>query len=280
MKRAAALFELTRPVNNLITLAAIYLGAIVSVDFYFSREILLASLSGMLISAGGNVINDYFDLEVDRANKPHRSLPSGKVTKTGALVLYLILSAAGLFLSALVNRSAFIIAGAAVVGLFFYSASLKLELFWGNFTVAFISALAFLYGGASVGNPGGPLIPAVFAFLYHFGREVLKDLEDMEADGLRRSRSIPLVFGQKPAQWITALTFFLLMVATIVPFTMKIYGWIYLVVVVFGVDFLLVYIVSSMLRDSTAANLSRLSRLLKLGMVIGIVAVFLGSRGL
>jgi geranylgeranylglycerol-phosphate geranylgeranyltransferase len=280
MKRAAALLELTRPVNNLITLVAVYLGAIISVDFYFSLEMLLASLSGMLISAGGNVINDYFDLEVDRASKPHRPLPSGRVTSTGALSFYLFLSTIGLILSALVNRSAFIIAGAAVVGLFFYSASLKLELFWGNFTVAFISALAFLYGGVSVRNPGGALIPAVFAFLYHFGREVLKDLEDMEADRLRRSRSIPLVLGEKPAQRITALSFFLLTVATVVPFATKVYGWIYLVVVVFGVDLLLVYIVSSMLRDTTAANLSRLSRLLKIGMVIGIVAVFLGSRGL
>jgi len=280
MKKLTALFELTRPINNLIAFMAVYLGGVISVDFYFSREIILASLSGMLISAGGNVINDYFDLEVDRVNKPQRPLASGRVSPTVALASYLVVSVVGLIISVLINRSTFLIAGAAVVGLFFYSASLKLELFWGNFTVAFVSALAFLYGGASVGNARGALIPAVFAFLYHFGREVLKDLEDMEADRLRRSRSIPLACGKRAAQRIILFTFALLIIATILPFALKIYGWIYLLVVIVGVDLLLIYIAFSTLRDSSPVSLSRLSRLLKFGMVIGIVAVFLGSRGL
>lgn len=280
MKKLTALFELTRPINNLIAFMAVYLGGIISVDFYFSREIILASLSGMFISAGGNVINDYFDLEVDRVNKPHRPLPSGRVSPTVALASYLVVSVVGLIISVLINRSTFLIAGAAVVGLFFYSASLKLELFWGNFTVAFVSALAFLYGGASVGNARGALIPTVFAFLYHFGREVLKDLEDMEADRLRRSRSIPLACGKRAAQRTIVFTSVLLITATILPFALKIYGWIYLLVVIAGVDLLLIYIAFSTLRDSSPVNLSRLSRLLKFGMVIGIVAVFLGSRGL
>lgn len=280
MKKLTALFELTRPINNLIAFMAVYLGGVISVDFYFSQEIILASLSGMFISAGGNVINDYFDKEVDRVNKPHRPLASGRVSPTVALASYLVVSVVGLIISVLINRSTFLIAGAAVVGLFFYSASLKLELFWGNFTVAFVSALAFLYGGASVGNARGALIPAVFAFLYHFGREVLKDLEDMEADRLRRSRSIPLVHGKGFAQRIIVSTFVLLIIATILPFALKIYGWIYLLVVIVGVDLLLIYIAFSTLRDSSPVNLSRLSRLLKFGMVIGIVAVFLGSRGL
>lgn len=280
MKKLTALFELTRPINNLIAFMAVYLGGVISVDFYFSREIILASLSGMLISAGGNVINDYFDLEVDRVNKPQRPLASGRVSPTVALASYLVVSVVGLIISVLINRSTFLIAGAAVVGLLFYSASLKLELFWGNFTVAFVSALAFLYGGTSVGNARGALIPAVFAFLYHFGREVLKDLEDMEADRLRRSRSIPLACGKRAAQRTIVSTFVLLIIATILPFALKIYGWIYLLVVIVGVDLLLIYIAFSTLRDSSPVNLSRLSRLLKFGMVIGIVAVFLGSRGL
>ncbi len=280
MKKLTALFELTRPINNLIAFMAVYLGGVISVDFYFSREIILASLSGMFISAGGNVINDYFDLEVDRVNKPQRPLPSGRVNQTEALTSYLLVTIGGLILSVVINRSTFIIAGAAVVGLFFYSASLKLELFWGNFTVAFVSALAFLYGGASVGNARGALIPAVFAFRYHFGREVLKDLEDMEADRLRRSRSIPLACGKRAAQRTIVSTFVLLIIATILPFALKVYGWIYLLVVIAGVDLLLIYIAFSTLRDSSPVNLSRLSRLLKFGMVIGIVAVFLGSRGL
>ena len=280
MKKLTALFELTRPINNLITFIAIYLGGVISVDFYFSEGIILASLSGMLISAGGNVINDYFDLEVDRVNKPQRPLPAGRVSPTAALVSYLVVSVAGLIISLLINRSTFLIAGVAVVGLFFYSASLKLELFWGNFTVAFISALAFLYGGAAVGNARGASVPAVFAFLYHFGREVLKDLEDMEADRLRRSRSIPLACGKRAARRTIVSTFVLLIIATILPFALEIYGWIYLLVVIVGVDLLLIYIVFSTLRDSSPVNLSRLSRLLKFGMVIGIAAVFLGSRGL
>ena len=80
---------LIRPVNFLITAASIYVSCLLAggTGAQFIAMI-FASLGGACIGAGGMVINDYFDIDIDRINKPERPLPSGRVTKFDALMLY------------------------------------------------------------------------------------------------------------------------------------------------------------------------------------------------
>ena len=86
---------LTRPVNVIIGGLSIFIGALVTGTIQPLNKVLLACLSGGLVAAGANTINDYFDVEIDRHNKPYRPLPAGKVSLKSAFVFSLSLLVLG-----------------------------------------------------------------------------------------------------------------------------------------------------------------------------------------
>ena len=69
--------------------------------------------------AGGNVINDYFDVEIDRVNKPLRPLPSNTVRLSSVSGFAIILFALGVFLSIFIFPSAVFVVVITSIGLFF-----------------------------------------------------------------------------------------------------------------------------------------------------------------
>jgi geranylgeranylglycerol-phosphate geranylgeranyltransferase len=74
----------------------------------------MAALSAGFICGGANAVNDYFDIEIDKINKPDRVLAEGRLTKAQALAVWLLSSIAGLVLSFFVNSPCFFIALFAV----------------------------------------------------------------------------------------------------------------------------------------------------------------------
>ena len=276
MEKAKIYFKLTRPQNNLITVLAVLVGALVSypIDSFF--KLVLACLSAGFISAGGYVINDYFDLEIDRINKPDRALPKGELLKKSALNFSLLLFGVGLFLSIFIKLSSFILAFITFFLLILYSSKLKKTLFFGNLTVSLICALAFLYGGLVSSNFILSFIPASFAYLFHLGREILKDVEDLKGDRLVDAKTIPIFFGKKIAFLFITFIFSTLIILTLAPYIFNIFSIFYLLLVILGVDSLMLYTIFSMWKNPSEKNLGRLSRILKLDMLLGLLAIFIG----
>ena len=159
---------------------------------------------------------------------------------------------------------------------FLYSYRLKRTAVWGNLTVAFVTGLAFVYGGLAVGRVGSALVVGVFAFFYHWGREIIKDVEDVEGDRALGARTLPVACGRKVAfAWATGVLV-VLMGLTLVPYFLNLFSLRYLIVVVLGVDLFLGYVLFSMWRRSEPANLHRLAFLMKVDMFVGLVAVYVG----
>ncbi len=278
LARAEGLWQLLRPVNVLIGALSIGLGAWVTGTLSPAKNVLLACLSGGIITGAANAINDYFDIAIDRVNKPQRPLPSGKVTPSGAMAWSLFLFAVGIAVSFLIGRAAAVIAVTASVFLFLYSWQFKRLPLVGNFTVSFISALAFVYGGVSVGRFTASLIPGAFAFLFHFGREILKDIEDISGDQADHARTFPICCGVNAARILITAIFFLLILATIFPYFLKIYNWFYFLLVIFGVDFYLMYVVWALWKSTEPAHLHRLSTGLKVDMLVGLLSILIGVQ--
>ena len=82
-------------------------------------------ISGMLIAAGANVINDLCDLDIDRINRPQRVLPSGRLTPAAARTFTIFLLACGIFFSIFINKAAVMIAAGSSILLVVYSLRLK-----------------------------------------------------------------------------------------------------------------------------------------------------------
>jgi len=272
-----AYLQLLRPLNVLIAVLSIAAASILASHQSFDWiAIVLASLAGGLIAGGANAINDYFDIEIDRVNKPNRPLPRGALRPADAYALWLAVSITGVFVNVLLNGAALIIAFSSVVILYLYSAVYKRSILVGNVIVAFMTGLAFIYGGIVVGHVERAIIPALFAFQINFARELVKDVEDIEGDAKEHAGTFAVKHGPRPALLLATIILLALIATTAYPYLASIYSLDYLVIVAI-VDVVLLFVVISMWRDQTPKNLGRLSVLLKWNMLLGLVAIYLGA---
>ena len=269
--------RLIRPSNFFITVASVFVACILAGGTVAQLSAMVcASVAAGIIGGGGMVINDIFDLEIDRINKPLRPLPSGAVTIQTAAIVYGLLTASGLLLNLFLSPFAQSIAVGAVILIFLYSFRLKSTALVGNLAVGLLTGATFIYGGAAVGNVRRALIPALFAFLINVGREVIKDMEDVEGDSRNYAATFPVKYGMKPSA-VVATSFLLAVIAsTFIPTLMHEYGIAYLAVVMAGVNCVVAYVIYSMWKDSTPKNFNRLSDILKYDMLVGLIAIYLG----
>ena len=178
---------LTRPGNMALTAVAVVAGSFIAageniVDFQI--EILIASISAMMLVGGGNALNDYNDRESDKENHPNRPIPAGLINAEDALVYSRLLLAGGLMivLFGLANKLPFVIALIGTVTLISYENQLKALGLSGNIAVGFMSGAVFLYAGMVVNDPGPTLWMFGLAFLATVSREIIKDIQDLEGD--------------------------------------------------------------------------------------------------
>jgi len=233
MKRLKGFIQITRPVNLIIAFMSIFVGGAVTGSIQPLTVLILACLSGVFLMAGANTINDVFDIEIDRINRPNRPLPSGLLTIQQARLWTGFSFLVGIILASGISLMVFGMALGFTASLILYSYRLKNTVLLGNVTVALISAMAFVYGGAAVGRIQTAVIIGVFAFLFHLAREIIKDVEDMEGDRTQGVVTLPLRFGLPVAvRWVTGILS-LLILLTFIPYFLHIFNWIYLVIVFF-----------------------------------------------
>jgi geranylgeranylglycerol-phosphate geranylgeranyltransferase len=271
-----SIIAISRPANVLISMISIFVAAFITGTLHPAINVLLACISGGLIAAGANTINDYFDLEIDRINKPKRPLVAGKLLSSQALIIALFEFAVGSLLALFIGFLAFIIAFSMSLLLFLYSYRLKRLPLIGNLAVSFSTGMAFIYGGIAVHRVVETLIPAIFAFFYHFGREIIKDIQDREGDTSEKARTFPIIYGNRLSLILTTLNFALLTVLVFLPFLFGWYGIKYILVILFGVYPVIFFSVWSMWRNQTPGNLGFISNLLKADMLVGLLAIYLG----
>ena len=198
--------------------------------------LLIVSVIG--IAAGGYVINDYFDVKIDRINRPDNLVVTRIISRDAAMNLFYGLTAVGVIAGTVVawwaHSWTLLFTYVVIPGLlWFYSASYKRMFLVGNLVVAFASAIVpllvaianadylhHLYQNALAYSPiVGELYVwtggfAAFAFLLTWVREIVKDIEDIEGDREMECRTLPIVWGDKAAKIIA--TILLVVIATLI----------------------------------------------------------------
>lgn len=228
-----------------------------------------------LVTAAGNVINDIYDRDIDSLNRPGRPIPSGAVGVPSAAWFYGALLAAALLSALLLPtvQTAWIAAWAALLHL--YSWKLKRVLLAGNLLVSAVSASGFLLGAAAGGSIRAGIVPAAYTFVFVMGREIVKDVEDIEGDGSCGARTLPVVAGPAAALNLSAAVFIALAVAFPLPWALGIYGESYIVLMLVSVIPLLA---ASAVLAVRRRRIPAVRTMLKTGMFFGIAAFYLGSR--
>lgn len=270
--------KVVRPLNCLITALVVFVGGVISSESNsYDLVLILASFTAAIVAASGNVINDYFDIEIDKISHPDRPLAAGKITPSNAIKFYSILVLVALAISFFLNRELFIITILALIILFLYSLYLKKIPLVGNITVALLTALAFFFGGIAVNNAEATIVPAVFAFMINLIRELVKDVEDIEGDKSNNVITFPISFGMSVTKYLIAFLIFVLIGFTFYPFVNQSYKIEYFVLVMLVVNPLLIFVLKKLFVSRDKENYHQISSILKLNMIFGLIAIYLGK---
>lgn len=279
MLKLRAYLNILRPSNLGLFFLAVWLGAwlVAGWQAMLSLNGILAALSGTLIGGAGNVINDVYDIDIDRINKPHRPLVSGKLTVKEAVGFWLTLSAAGTGIGFWISALNGGIALGSTLLLYAYSRWFKRRAFTGNVMVSSVASLGLVYGALPAGELSGMWFPVAFSFLFNLGREILKDLEDTEGDRAGGAETIPILIGDKNTLALVSAIYASMMALSAVPFWTGVYGQWYLASVMLTTNAIVLYVLVRAWQLHTKDNLYKLNTLLKVAMLTGIFSIALAK---
>ena len=219
-----------------------------------TAEMVLGFLSVFFISATSLVLNDYFDLEIDKINAPERSLPAGLVTQRDAVLLSIALTLLGFITSYMISFGALVTVVLVWVVGFLYNWRFKRAGLIGNLMVSFSVGMTFIYGGIAVGKPFEKIVWffGILVMLIDLGEEIAADAMDAEGDSQAGSRSLALKFGPENALKISGIIFLSVIVVSCLPFLFGWLEWIYLIPILF-MDAVILYSTIKLL-DSRTLN--------------------------
>jgi 4-hydroxybenzoate polyprenyltransferase len=194
--------------NLLIIVLAQYFTAIFIIgasetwrSYFFDINLLLISLSTIMIAAAGYIINDYFDVKIDYINKPTRVIVGKEIKRRHAMAAHTVLNVMAVFIGLIVHPAIALINAASATILWWYPNTLKTKPLLGNLTVALLTALVLLllaiYYRTNEWLVG---MYALFAFGLTLIREIVKDVEDLSGDADFGRRTIPVVWGVKKSK--------------------------------------------------------------------------------
>jgi geranylgeranylglycerol-phosphate geranylgeranyltransferase len=262
-----------RPLNCLMGAIASVVGGFVSIPTLNSSvtyALFLASVVVFMITGGGNSINDYFDVEIDKINRPNRPVPSGLLTHHHILVYSAVLLSVGIVISSVINFTCLAI---AIVnsGLFMlYSWRFKRLPLIGNVLIGYLTGSTFLFGGAAVGSYFITVILFLSAMFAISSREVIKDVEDIRGDLRLDASTLPITWGVRPSLLLAACFMFFAVILSPVPFLVSRFGHLYLCIIIIA-DIILTYSIAL-----SWTSPSKASTYIKYGMLVVLAAYIFG----
>lgn len=234
-----------------------------------------------MIAAGGYALNDLYDIQTDRVNKPWRPLPSGGIGRRYAISLVALLWAAGTVFSALAGELAAVFAISWVILVWLYCSRLKSAGLAGHVLLSAVASSGFVMGAAIGGRAAAGLLPFGLAFMFHFAREVVKGTADIPGDVAAGIRTLPAVIGKRSSAILCVVSLAAVMALSVLPWAAGIYGVYYMLplLIIEPLLALCIYLIVSSradVRANTRAHV-RVATILKAVMPVGMLAFLLGG---
>lgn len=303
-------FRLIRPLNLLIIALTMY-----GLGWYFDPmkgcsctyivtdwPFFWLVFSTVLIAAGGNIINDYFDVRADRVNKPHRLIITRMISKRSAIFLHWTINfvafSIAIYLSWIMDSFWYLFIHLFSINvLWFYSLYFKRRLLIGNILIAALTALVPVLIGIfffqhNAMNPEWYLMElfpfnlegstpviilyistglAIFAFLLNLAREVVKDMEDVEGDKKLHAKTLPISWGYRRSKWFTALVLIAaISAAGMFIYLVKVFTFLNVLPGIIAALIILLAIVLLFI-SSSKKDYRRINHCIKLAMTVGLL---------
>ncbi len=251
-------------------------------------------VSSVLVAAAGYIINDYFDLNIDQVNKPHKNVINTVISRRWAIFWHLFLSLLGVLSTALavsLSKWYLILANIiCVILLWLYSTSLKRRVLIGNVVISLLASWTILFlffakvpfqSAFGVSDPQTvkffrvSFLYAGFAFIISLIREAIKDVEDIEGDRKYGCRTLPIVAGIPATKIYTSVWLVVILIALIVlQFYVLQFGWWF--AVLYSIAFVIIPLFSFFIKLNKAKDkndFAQLSSSAKWIMMTGILSM-------
>ena len=225
--RAPLFLELSRPFTLVAPALGFASGAVTAIGAApaepLGRDLFLYPVIGLtmaaVLNAASNALNQIFDLDIDRINKPRRPLSSGRLSLRDAWTFTIAAYLVALVLAWLVapegRRECFWIVLAAIAFTVLYSVPpfrTKRLGIWANVTIAIPRGVLLKVAGWSAVKTVSGVEPwyigAIFG-LFLLGASTTKDFADMEGDARGGCRTLPILYGVRRAAWMISPSFVL-----------------------------------------------------------------------
>ncbi len=261
----------------------------------------LLVFSTIFIAIGGYIVNDIFDIHADSVNKLNIDSPVGNsISIETANILYWVFTILGVLLgtllSYLVNQINFGLIFLFSAGLlWFYSQKYQCQPLVGNIVIAFLSAISFglvwLFQFYSLNNNASVFVTAQtnfalvnrfviiymgFAFMVTLLREIVKDIEDYEGDNRFGCITFTVKYGIEASRILAVIvTYISLFASLFIQYTFLISNYYFLFGAFFTIDLLFITVIFMLHKASIKSTYSKLSSIIKIIMLAGILSMIL-----
>ena len=283
-------FEILRPLNCLMGSLTVIIGVLntrVGVEVpILIINIVLGIITYFFIAGSGNIINDYYDVEIDKINRPDRPIPRESITLKQAKILWLVAAIIGIvvaiFHGLLFNRGFLniIIAIFMVFIGWLYAAWGKKSGFIGNIIVSVSFSIGLVYG-AILNNANVPFYIYFFfltSFFLLLSREIIKGCEDIEGDEKEGVKTLAIRIGIKKSTKVSMIFAICAIIFFILPyFTEIINRMLFLISMFFGLGVVAYAVIIMMKSNLVRKDFKKVSLILKLGAYLGLITFLFAS---
>ena len=236
------------------------------------NDLILGFIVGFFISTSALILNDYFDIEADKINRPTRPLPSGIIRPPSVIVLWIITSIIGFVIAFQIGYIALLVVILFWIIGFLYNWKFKKRGLYGNLMVSSSVAITFIFGGIIVGNPWNVIVWsfAFIAFFINLGEEIASDALDMIGDKKINSKSIAIKMGMGNALKISSVLFGIVPFISLIPIFLGFLQWYYFITILF-MNIIIIFSTFKLLKIQSIDEGRKYTRLIFLGTTFALL---------
>ena len=278
MKYLLGYIMIIRPLNVFLGGLTILISSLIIKYEGPAISVILPVFVVMFFTIGANTLNDYFDYEIDKINRPDRAISSGLVLRNQALILSLFSFIVGVLIALRLNKDSQLLSiGVSLPLIIAYNVKLKNYPLIGNIIVSLILAMSFIYAGLVFEKTEPLIIPALLAFGLTLIREIVKDLADIKGDKSAGLMTFPIVYGKKKTIILCTILSLFLGIGSFIPFLTGYYNTFYGISLILMVEIPLAVVVISLLNKPVILTAKRGSKLLKFCTLGGLLSIYIGT---
>jgi 4-hydroxybenzoate polyprenyltransferase len=264
-------------------------------------QFLILTFSVLSIMAGGYIINDIYDMQIDKIYKSNKVYINSTITLSNSWKAYFFLNSFGLILGLYLSffegsKSNSFYFPFIIFILFAYSKYLKRTFILGNLTISYCLSMViyvtYVFTSEEIiyseslqkyvvykinhHDVLGPILTySLFAFITTFIKEIIKDIENIDSSLKQKAKTLPIIIGENKASMVAIFFTFILFIFIVMFLQLFDNDNILFIYSIIFILLPLTYFLIKLLSAESKKDFSHLRSLMKLIMLLGILSMLL-----